>query len=475
MSNTHSKINRKSSSGLSNGESVRALSEIRPSPENDKLYRPINPDDPEIIALANSIKKHGLLQPIVVTRDGFIISGHRRFAACNLAGLATVSVQTVNVYRQHDINRFTVLLREHNRQRDKSNAEKLREEVLQVNPTVAYQTLISHRQEIANVDVDEIVLGECRKRSKISKAKREFRDAIYDVVYQYREHWPLTDRRIHYFLLNNPPMKNTVGKNRARYQNDQHSYDNLTDMLTRMRLNGDIPFKCIADETRPVETWNCYSSARPFFRGQLDEFCLNYWRDLMQSQPNHVELLAEKNTVFPTVKSVAMKYCIPVTSGRGHSSLDPRHQIYQRFKKSGKENLILIIVSDFDPAGECIAESFSRSMRDDFGIEGIIPVKAALTHEQVSTLSLTVDGLTPKKNDKQRKVFEEKYGADQKCFELEAIEPEALSKIITETIDSVIDQDAFNNELDNEKQDAATLEMVRKQAVYQLQDLLNDI
>ena len=55
--------------------------DIYPSPENAKLYHPINSDDPDVLALAHSIAERGLLEPLVVTRDHYIISGHRRYAA----------------------------------------------------------------------------------------------------------------------------------------------------------------------------------------------------------------------------------------------------------------------------------------------------------------------------------------------------------------------------------------------------------
>ena len=55
----------------------------------------------------------------------------------------------------------------------------------------------------------------------------------------------------------------------------------------------------------------------------------------------------------------------------------------QRFKKSGKDKLVLLMVSDFDPDGEEIAHSFARSMRDDFGVADIHPIKVALTAAQV--------------------------------------------------------------------------------------------
>ena len=56
--------------------------------------------------------------------------------------------------------------------------------------------------------------------------------------------------------------------------------------------------------------------------------------------------------------------------------------------KSGKEKLLLVVLADQDPEGEDIGRSFAQSMRDDFGITNIVPIKVALTAEQVESLHL---------------------------------------------------------------------------------------
>jgi hypothetical protein len=60
---------------------------IRPSPENAQLYRPVTRNDPEIVRLAESIKRHGILEPLIITADFFLVSGHRRYCAARLARL----------------------------------------------------------------------------------------------------------------------------------------------------------------------------------------------------------------------------------------------------------------------------------------------------------------------------------------------------------------------------------------------------
>ncbi len=57
-------------------------------------------DDAEIASLAESIQEHGLLQPIVVRRQGErfqLVAGERRLRASIKAGMAEVSVQVRDV------------------------------------------------------------------------------------------------------------------------------------------------------------------------------------------------------------------------------------------------------------------------------------------------------------------------------------------------------------------------------------------
>jgi hypothetical protein len=154
-----------------------------------------------------------------------------------------------------------------------------------------------------------------------------------------------------------------------------------------------------------------------------------------------------------------MRYRIPMTTGRGFSSLPPRYKLAQRFEKSGKEKLVLLIVSDFDPDGEEIAHAFARSMRDDFGVDRIVPIKVALTAAQVKKLRLPPN-MTAKKGSPNHAKFVKRFG--ENVFEVEALRPEQLQEILREAIDQVIEVDAFNRELKAEEADAAHLEGVRK-------------
>ncbi|REK12639.1 MAG: chromosome partitioning protein ParB [Planctomycetota bacterium] len=432
---------------------------LKPSPENDKLYRPVDPEDDEIRALAESIKQNGLLEPLIATADGYLVSGHRRFAAAKLAGLSMVPCRRIKIRRDDDNDGYLRLLREHNRQRDKTRTEKLREELVEVSETAAYEALQCYRRTQAAVDLEPMALQGQTRRAKISQAKMPMLEAVRAILKERREFWPLSDRQIHYALLNDPPLRH-ASKPNSRYDNTQRSYKSLVDLLTRARLAFYIRWNAIADETRPVSLWQVHDDPRSFVRQELADLLKGYWRNLQQSQPNHIEIVGEKNTVASILQPVAAEYCIPLTTGRGYCSLPPRYAMADRFEKSGKEKLVLLIVSDFDPDGDEIAHSFARSMRDDFQIEAIQPVKVALTAEQVVAYQLPPN-MQAKQSSVHHAKFVERHGSDD-VFELEALAPEQLQQILREAIEAVLDREAFDAEVAAERKDAAHLEAVRR-------------
>jgi hypothetical protein len=113
-----------------------------------------------------------------------------------------------------------------------------------------------------------------KKRSVISEAKAPFLGAILRVIAELRAFHPLTDRQIHYRLLNDPPLIH-ASKPHSLYQNRPQCYKALTEILTRARLVGLIPMHVIADTTRPVSRWDCHQTVRPFMEREIDRFLKN--------------------------------------------------------------------------------------------------------------------------------------------------------------------------------------------------------
>jgi hypothetical protein len=405
--------------------------------------------------LAGSIRRHGVKDPLTVTRDGYILSGHRRHAASRLAGLKEVPCFIEPVTRSDP--QFVELLVTYNNQRVKSFDEVVREEVVSINPKEARRAIIEYRQRASEVvgEFMEIVEGKARK--KISQGKMAMVNAICEILEMHRKYWPISIRQVHYDLLNDPPLRHSK-KPDSTYVNDRRSYQNLSDLLTRMRVSGMVPFDAIGDETREVVTWSgVHKDVGSFIRKELDGFLAVYWRDLQQSQPNHIEIVGEKNTIRGVINPVASEFCIPYTLGRGYSSIDPVKQMADRYRKSGKEKLILLIMSDFDPEGEDIANVLPATLCRDFAIPEwrICCKKVCMTWDQVQARNLPENREAGKETSARYKNFVRKYGPH--FYELETLPMEERSRMLEDAIVEVMDVDAYNREIGIEADECAKI------------------
>ncbi len=64
-----------------------SLDEIREAPENELLYDDFSPNaDEDDYQLYMSIKEEGIREPLHVSADRFLLSGHRRYAAAQMVG-----------------------------------------------------------------------------------------------------------------------------------------------------------------------------------------------------------------------------------------------------------------------------------------------------------------------------------------------------------------------------------------------------
>lgn len=97
----------------------RAPHDLRPHPLNDEIYG--DGADPDLI---ESIRNKGILNPLLITLDNLIISGHRRWEASVAVGLDMLPVVVFGSTDTLDIEEALI---ESNRQRTKNNEQIGRE------------------------------------------------------------------------------------------------------------------------------------------------------------------------------------------------------------------------------------------------------------------------------------------------------------------------------------------------------------
>ena len=440
------------------------IKDIHPSPENDEIYGAVDPDDTDLINLANDISANGIRVPLLVSQDGFIVSGHRRCAAAKLVGLRSVKCIFLEISRSDfDDDGWRRELRAHNHQRVKSDAVRVKETLLDIDPSIAYLQYQADRRESEKRMPPVMKITGRKTRSGIEARSQQFLDAAQRQIDEMKAFWPLSVRQVHYGLLNYRVVRNSSkGSQFSYYENDAASYTALTDLLARARLLGLIPWESIADETRPVSNQRFPKDVSEFLDWELYGFLCGYRRDLLRSQPDHVELIVEKLTVQSIIRPVALNYCLPMTCGRGYCSLAPRYEIVERFKRSGKNRLKLLIAADFDPDGDEIAESLARSIRDDFGIDDVVASKILLRADQVKTLDIKPNSMEAKVSSSRYQKFLSRYGSNH-VYELEAISPLVMQEQVENAIRSTIDLAKFEQEVEREKNDSARLVAMKAQ------------
>ncbi len=466
----------------------KRVSSLKPSPENLELYSPIDTDDPEFVRFANAICRNGPDAPLVTTEDNYIVSGHRRHAALTLHGVKQVRCRVIPRVRDSwTKDEYVALLRDYNRNRHKSVAEQVREQLVDIDAEEAHARLRKLRDRSVNAidynGVETLRIEGSKTRHKISGSKDDHVKYIMKVIFEdRRDYWPLTVRGVHYPLLNYDFIRGYYWPHRdepdygtrreLRYVNDDNSYSATSELITRLRLDGTVPWAAITDGTRPLREFRSFSDARQFVRQEVSNLFGGYWRDLLQTQPNHVEVLVEKNTVYHMAQQVTERYQIPTSSGRGFNSIDPYHELYERYRSSGKGRLILIVLSDFDPEGEMIPQVAGRTLRDDFRIprEDFDIVKAGVTRAQIDEYELPPMAFA-KETSSNRDWFVNRNGGDEAVYELEALDPAVMMADLEKVIQGVLDMDLFNREAAEEQAEAAYLEAARRTATEALNGL----
>ena len=341
-----------------------------------------------------------------MTLDNYVVSGHRRLVALQRNGQDWVLCIVMPVRRDSmSKDEYVTMLRKYNLRRPLSVAEQVCEEIIDMNAEDAHRRLCVLRDKSIHAPerngVATLKIGGRKRRYEISDDKAEHVKYIKQIVFEdRRRYWPLTSRGVHYPLLNFNfirgyywPKRDEPGhgtRQPLRYRNDDGSYDATCDLIMRLRLDGTIPWEAFDDPTRPLKEFFPFQNVREFIRQEAKNLFTGYWRDLLQSQPNHIEVVCEKNTIYQMVLQVTTKYQIPTSSGRGFNSIDPWHDLHERYLRSGKDRLIVIVLSDYDPEGEMIPQVGGRTLRDDFGVpeEDLSIIKAGVTREQIRKYGL---------------------------------------------------------------------------------------
>lgn len=259
--------------------------------------------------------------------------------------------------------------------------------------------------------------------------------------------FPLTLRQIYYRLVAN-----------GMIPNKRSAYNSLSKWLVKAREDAAIDDTRIEDRSRSVIAHvNAYESPDDFVSAAKDWFHnlgSEYYADLWETQAFHVEVWVEKDALSQVIARVAGPFRVTVCPSRGYSSYSyiKRVAVDERLSAVDKP-IVLLDFRDHDPSGLQMTEDLQTRFdryADDLEIE---VKRIALTIDQVKKHSLIPN--PTKRVDSRSAKYVAQYG-DQ-CWELDAIPPDELQKLVTSAIKQHIDPSRWNAALEREQKDQAAL------------------
>jgi hypothetical protein len=253
------------------------------------------------------------------------------------------------------------------------------------------------------------------------------------IVALAEEHQPCTVRQIYYLGIGVLWDKDTGGK--------RTNYKRVVREVGILRETDRLPWGWIADNTRWVRQDTMYASPED----ALDRWGEAYRRDLWASQPRHVEVWCESDSIAGVLDRVTRPLGVGLFVCRGQSSKTYVYEAAQAYRRIGKPVSILY-VGDWDPSGLAIPLSVEGRMRRyGSGEISIELVRVAVTPEDVRGGELVVKHQVNRKDSNHRRFAEhcELMGLDpQIAVEVEALPPEELRDRLANALLGLVDDPA---------------------------------
>lgn len=275
----------------------------------------------------------------------------------------------------------------------------------------------------------------------------ELIDACNGIIDEYQEAgYKLTLRQLYYQLVARAVLD----------ENSMRAYNRVKTTLSDARLAGYVDWEAIEDRTRNLETFPSWASPAEI----VGVAAKQYREDIWLNQPYHIEVWVEKEALAGVIAQACTKYRVGHLSCRGYMSQSEQYAAAQRFyeinQNQGK-HCVVIHLGDHDPSGMDMT-------RDNQERLGLLSYHSDCVDVHRIALNMNqIDELQPPPNpakftDSRCEGYVAKYGYSS--WELDALEPTYLNRIINEKIETFIDSDAMQEALEQEKHNRAILKDV---------------
>ena len=267
-----------------------------------------------------------------------------------------------------------------------------------------------------------------------SRKTAELLALVTQVIDDYQaQGYQLTLRQLYYQLVS-----------RGVIPNEQRQYKKLGEIMTNARLAGLVDWDAIVDRGRsPVMAAQWDSPA-----DILDAAASRYRVDRWEGQDCCVEVWCEKDALSSVVEPVCDRYHVRFMANRGYSSATAMYDAAKRLygiAQTGKE-VVVIYLGDHDPSGM----DMTRDIRDRLDM---LAWGTPLNVERIALNFDQVQGYNPPPNpvkltDSRSNGYQASHGRES--WELDALDPQTLDRLVSETILRYLDTEAYDARIEVE-------------------------
>lgn len=252
----------------------------------------------------------------------------------------------------------------------------------------------------------------------------------------------LTLRQLYYQFVSRDWLANT-----------QKNYKSLGSIINDARLGGLIDWERIEDRTRSLERISTWDNPAELVSICAETFKVDFW----ESQPYRVEVWIEKDALAGVFERVCQELRIPYLSCRGYTSQSEMWRASRRLNSYRQQGKIPCIFhfGDHDPSGVDMSRDIQERL-EMFTGRSLKFERLALTIEQVEEYQ------PPPNPTKATDTRSDKYGMDE-CWELDALDPTVLSALVRDNVDKLIDQEKWQESINEEAEHKRLLQVVSDQ------------
>lgn len=228
-------------------------------------------------------------------------------------------------------------------------------------------------------------------------------------------------------------------------ENTEQQYKRLGRIVTDAREAGIIDWYAIEDRGRACY-FNSYNDDPTKVLDGLDKLL---GRDPWQDQDVYLEAWIEKQSLEPMLARPCRKRRAPYMACKGYLSASEAWRAGMRFERAiakGKRP-VLIHLGDHDPSGMDMTRDNGDRL-EFYSRQGVEVVRVALNMDQVEEYK--PPELPSKKSDSRERTYRATHGTGS-SWELDALRPSVLDKLIGDAIDKFIDRQKWDEAMEKER------------------------